>query len=317
LASPPVVRKTTEEDGKLSVSSDGNCSFLRFSKEEFPMTTQSERGDAFRALHEGPSAFVIPNPWDIGTARILAGLGFKALATTSAGFAYSIGQRDTAPGRERILQHAAELTSATSLPVSADLEDGFGSDPDTVSETIRLAAAAGLVGGSIEDSTRQGESPVYELSLAVERVRAAVEARASLPFTFTLTARAENHVVGRNDLKDTIRRLQAFQEAGADVLYAPGLITRDDIAAVVSAVDRPVNVLAGLPRMHLTCQELSDIGVRRISLGGGLTRVALDAMISAAREIIENGTFGFGARGISSREIVSIMERDHAQPPSK
>lgn len=273
------------------------------------MTTQSERGDVFRALHYGPSAFVIPNPWDIGTARILAGLGFKALATTSAGFAYSIGQRDTAPGRTCILEHASELVSSTHLPVSADLEDGFGSDPERVAETIQLAAAAGLVGGSIEDSTREGKSPVYELSLAVERVRAAVEARASLPFTFMLTARAENYIVGRCDLKDTIRRLQAFQEAGADVLYAPGLITRDDIAAVVSSVERPVNVLAGLPGMGLSRQELSEIGVRRISLGSGLTRVALDAVIRAAREITENGTFGFGESGVSTREIVTVMER--------
>jgi 2-methylisocitrate lyase-like PEP mutase family enzyme len=273
------------------------------------MSTQSERGDAFRDLHHGPSAFVIPNPWDIGTARILAGLGFKALATTSAGFAYSIGQRDNQPGRDQILRHVAELVGATDLPVSADLENGFGDNPQAVAETIRRGAAAGLVGGSIEDSTQKSESPVYDLSLAVERIRAAVEARASLPFTFTLTARAENHISGRPDLKDTIRRLQAFQEAGADVLYAPGLISREEISAVVSSVDRPVNVLAGLPGMKLSQQELSEIGVKRISLGSGLTRVALDAMIRAAREVAEKGTFSFGDTGISSRNIVSIMEQ--------
>jgi 2-methylisocitrate lyase-like PEP mutase family enzyme len=215
------------------------------------MRTQAEKGLVFSALHHGQSAFVIPNPWDIGTARVLAGLGFHALATTSAGFAYAIGQRDNAPGREAVMAHAAEICSATDLPVSADLENGFGDDPEAVAETIRLGASAGLVGGSIEDSTGRRENPVYELSHAVERVRAAAEARASLPFTFTVTARAENHIVGLPDLKDTIRRLQAFQEAGADVLYAPGLVTREEIAAVVSSLDRPVNVLAGFARASI------------------------------------------------------------------
>lgn len=273
------------------------------------MRTQAERGAAFRKLHEGDTAFVIPNPWDIGTARMLAGLGFQALATTSAGFAYSLGQRDNTVPRERVMAHVADIASATDLPVSADLEHGFADDPDSVAETIRLGAAAGLVGGSIEDSTGRRDEPVYALDLAVDRIRAAVEAARTLPFTFTLTARAENHIVGRPDLKDTIRRLQAYQEAGADVLYAPGLVTREDISAVVSSVDRPVNVLMGLPGFQLALSELSEIGVKRISLGSGLTRVAFDAVIRVAREIVEHGTFTYGNEGVSTREIASLFDK--------
>ena len=189
------------------------------------MTGQEEKARAFRALHERDGAFIIPNPWDAGTARLLARLGFEALATTSAGYAFSAGQRDNTIGRERMMQHVADIVAATDLPVSADLENGFGDDPATAAETIRLAAAAGLVGGSIEDSTGRAEEPIYERALAADRVRAAAEAARSLPFPFTLTGRAENFITGRPDLADTIGRLQAYQEAGADVLYAPGLTT--------------------------------------------------------------------------------------------
>jgi len=272
------------------------------------MRTQAEKGSVFRALHEQDRAFVIPNPWDIGTARILAGLGFEALATTSAGCAFSLGQRDQTVGRERMMEHVAEIVLATDLPVSADLENGFGDDPATVAETIRLAGSAGLVGASIEDSTRSRDERVYELEPAVERVRAAAEVARSLPFSFMLTARAENYIVGRPDLNDTIKRLQAYQEAGADVLYAPGLASKDEIAAVVSSLDRPVNVLVGFPGIELSHAELSSIGVRRISVGSALSRVAFDAFVGAAREIREHGTFTFGDNAISSRDIVAIME---------
>ena len=230
------------------------------------MLTQMEKGKAFRALHEREGAFIIPNPWDEGTARLLEHLGFEAVATTSAGYAFSVGQRDNTIGRHRMLAHVATIASATGLPVSADLENGFGDDPETVAETITLAAAAGAVGGSIEDATGRTGSPLYEQEHAVERVRAAAEAARSFPFPFTLAARAENYLVGRPDLSDTIKRLQAYQEAGADVLYAPGLTSEDDIASVVRSVDRPVNVLIGLQGMQLDLGDLSRIGVKRVSI---------------------------------------------------
>ncbi len=276
------------------------------------MQTQEERGAIFRALHKRDGAFIIPNPWDIGSARVLAGLGFEALATTSAGYAFSIGQRDNTVGREKMIAHVAEIVSATDLPVSADLENGFGDDPEAVSTTIALGAAAGLVGGSIEDSTGRRDDPVYEVEHAAERIRAAVEAKRSLSFAFTLTARAENHIVGRPYLADTIKRLQAYQEAGADVLYAPGLITRDEIAAVVSSVDRPVNVLMGLPGALLNRAELAELGVKRISTGSAIARASFDACVRAAREMSERGTFAFADEAISSRDIIVLFERGAA-----
>lgn len=271
------------------------------------MTTQAERGKSFRALHERNGAFIIPNPWDVGTARLLAGLGFEALATTSAGYAFSVGQRDNTIGRDRMMAHVAGIVAATDLPVSADLENGFGDDPETVAETLRLAAATGLVGGSIEDMSARPEAPIYELRRAAERVRAAAEVARSLPFPFTLTARAENFLVGRRDLKDTIERLQAYQEAGADVLYAPGLASRDDIAAVVRAVDRPVNVVMGLQGVELSLGELAAIGVRRVSVGSALSRAALGAFLRAAREMRQHGTFTFANDAVSYREISALF----------
>jgi 2-methylisocitrate lyase-like PEP mutase family enzyme len=270
------------------------------------MLTQAEKGRAFRALHERHDAFIIPNPWDAGTARLLAHLGFEALATTSAGYAFSAGQRDNTVGRQAMIAHVAAIASATDLPVSGDLENGFGDAPEIVAETIRLAAAAGLAGGSIEDSTARPGDPIYEKEHAVERVRAAVEAARALPFTFTLTARAENYLVGRSDLKDTIGRLQAYQEAGADVLYAPGLTAKDDIAAVVRSVDRPVNVIMGLQGVQLSHAELSSLGVKRISVGSALSRAALGAFLRAAKEMREHGTFTFAEDAVSYREI-SLM----------
>ena len=210
------------------------------------MSTQAEKGRTFRALHERDSAFIITNPWDVGTARLLAHLGFEALATTSMGYAFSAGQRDTTIERERMMEHVATIAAATDLPVSADLENGYGDAPDVVAQTIRLAAAAGVVGGSIEDATGRPDDPIYDRGFAAERIRAAAGAARALPFPFTLTGRAENYLHGRPDLRDTIARLQAYQDAGADVLYAPGLTSKDDIAAVVSSVNRPVNVVMGL-----------------------------------------------------------------------
>jgi 2-methylisocitrate lyase-like PEP mutase family enzyme len=271
------------------------------------MLTQAERGRAFRELHERDSAFAIPNPWDAGTARILAHLGFEALATTSAGFAFSAGRRDNTMERSEIVAGIAEIVAATDLPVSADLENGFGDSPETVAETIRLAAGAGAVGGSIEDMSREAGHPIYARELAVERIRAAAEAARALPFAFTLTARCENFLVGRPDLRDTIERLQAYQEAGADVLYAPGLTTKDEIAAVVSSVDRPVNVVMGLRGVRLSLSELSAMGVRRVSTGSSLARAALGEFLRAAREMRERGTFEFAEEAVGPGEINAMF----------
>ena len=268
--------------------------------------TQSERAAAFRLLHERPGAFVIPNPWDAGTARVLAGLGFEALATTSSGLAYTLGRRDAegAVTREEALRSAGSIVAATSLPVSADLENGFGDDPETVAETIRMAASTGLVGGSIEDATARSDDPIYPQSQAVERVAAAVEAARSLTFPFVLTARAENYLYGRRDLDDTVRRLRAYEAAGADVLFAPGLRTIEDVRAVCEALSRPVNVLAG---PNFTVEQLADAGVRRISLGGALSRAALSAFLRAAREVREKGSFHFLEDVVPFGDLAAFM----------
>lgn len=271
------------------------------------MLTQSEKGHAFRALHERDHAFLIPNPWDVGTARILTQMGFEALATTSMGLAFALGRLDNTVGRERVLEHIASLSAATDLPVSADLENGFGDAPERAAETIRLAAAAGAVGGSIEDATGNAEDPIYPRELATERVLAAVEAARTLPFPFTLTARAENYLHGRPDLKDTIARLQAYQEAGADVLYAPCLATKDDIAAVVRSVDRPVNVVMGLRGAQLSLAELSALGVKRVSVGSALARTALGGFLRAIREMQDLGTFGFAKDAATAAEVSSLL----------
>jgi 2-methylisocitrate lyase-like PEP mutase family enzyme len=286
------------------------------------MRMQAEKGAAFSALHARAGAFIIPNPWDIGTARLLAYLGFEALATTSAGYAFSAGRPDNAIGRDETMAHAAAIVSATDLPVSADLENGFGDGPESVAETIRLAAQAGLAGASIEDMPRHSQVPVYETAHAAERIRAAAEVVRGLPFRFTLTARAENYLVGRPDLKDTIARLQAYQAAGADVLYAPGLTSKEDIAAVVRSVDRPVNVIMGLAGAQFSLAILSEIGVKRISIGSALCRAALGAFLRAAKEMREKGTFEFAAQAVSFRDITAIFEsmtssRDAAEPPQR
>ena len=269
------------------------------------MPTQEELGRTFRVLHER-GTFIIPNPWDQGSARILASMGFPALATTSAGFAFSVGERDNTPGREDVLAHCRGLISAVDVPVSADLGDCFGDDPGTVAETMRLAAASGLCGASVEDM--KGDYSIYDHGLAAERVQAAAEVTQALPIPFTLTARAENFLVGHRDLDDTIKRLQMYQEAGADVLYAPGLTTREQISAVVRSVDRPVNVIMGIGGSSLTLADLQALDVRRVSVGSSLARAAITAFVRAAREILERGTFSFGDDLMSFRDINSLFD---------
>ncbi len=265
--------------------------------------TQSEKALAFRALHA--QTFVIPNPWDAGSARVLAALGFKALATTSAGHAYTLGRRDGAVSREETLANAKLIVDATDLPVSADLENGFGDRPKDAAKTIRAASAAGLAGGSIEDATGNSSKPIYDFTLAVERVAAAVEATRALPVPFVLTARAENFLHGIADLDDTIKRLQAFEKAGAEVLYAPALGNLENGRAVCGSVSRPVNVLAG--GADVSVQQLAEAGARRISLGSSLARIALGALMRAGEEIRDHGTFGFAKGGASYAEIDRLM----------
>ncbi|NWL78266.1 2-methylisocitrate lyase [Pseudomonas taiwanensis] len=257
------------------------------------MTTQAQRGEAFASLHRGPGVLVLPNPWDAGSAKMLAHLGFHALATTSAGLAFALGRRDAEGNvsRDEALANAREIVDATPLPVAADLENGYGDQPEDCAATIRAAAAVGLVGGSIEDASGRPDEPIYPLELAVERVRAAVAAARGLGFPFTLAARAENYLHGRPDLDDTLRRLVAYAEAGADVLYAPGLTTREQIHEVVHAVaPRPVNVLVGSASLKLGLDELAELGVRRVSVGSTLARVALGAFFQSA-EALRRGDF--------------------------
>lgn len=263
----------------------------------------------FRALHERDGVFVMPNPWSIGSAKLLESLGFEALATTSSGHAYSIGRADgvRAVDRDEALQHAAELCAATSLPINGDLERGYGDDPTAVAETIRLAGEAGLAGASIEDATGDSNDPIYELELATARIAAAAEAARALPADFVLTARAENYLHGRPDIDDTIRRLQAFQEAGADVLYAPGITKIDTMRHLVSALDKPVNALA---RHHWSVAELQAVGVKRISIGGALAVAAFGALLRGAREILDTGTFTY------SRDVPPELDLDDLFGPA-
>ncbi|MBW8804132.1 MAG: isocitrate lyase/phosphoenolpyruvate mutase family protein [Catenulisporales bacterium] len=256
---------------------------------------QYRRAEAFAELHAGPDVFVIANAWDAGTAKIFTALGFRALATTSAGIAHSLGLGDGAISRDASLANARALAAATHLPVAGDLESGFAADGDGIAGTIRLAADNGLVGGSIEDAV---DGAVIPLGEALEHLAAAIEAARALPFPFTLTARAENFLYGHDDLKDTIARLQAYEAAGADVLFAPGLTTEEQIRAVTSEVGKPVNVLAGGARLNATVEQLGEWGVRRISLGSNLSRAAVSAAIAGAREIAERGTFEFGRSGV-------------------
>jgi 2-methylisocitrate lyase-like PEP mutase family enzyme len=279
--------------------------------------SQAEKAERFRALHARPGAFVIPNPWDAGSARILAGLGFEALTTTSAGLAFTLGRRDGAGevSREEALANARAMVEATDLPVAADLENGYGHAPEAAAETIRLAGeAAGLVGGSIEDATGDPERPIYDFQHALERVAAAVEAARALPFPFVLVGRAENFLHGRPDLDDTIRRLQAFEKAGADALFAPGLTRAEDIRSVCAAVGKPVNVVMGLKSAPFSVAELAALGVRRISVGSALTRAALGAFVRAAREIQERGTFTFAEEALPYAEVNALLTGPPREP---
>jgi 2-methylisocitrate lyase-like PEP mutase family enzyme len=270
---------------------------------------QESKYRTFRELHERQGIFLIPNPWDAGTARILTALGFEALATTSAGLAFSVGRRDSAASltREEVLANARAIVEATHLPVSADLEDGFGAGPEACSETIRLAAGVGLVGGSIEDATGNPEDPIHAFEHAVERVAAAAEEAHRHPFV--LTARAEGFLYGRSDLDEIIRRLQAFEAAGADVLYAPGLPSLDAIRTVCAAVSRPVNVVMGLSGETFTVEELAEAGVKRVSVGGSFARAALGALVRAAREVKDEGTFTYAADAIPDAQASAYMTR--------
>lgn len=274
-------------------------------------SVQLARTTAFKELHQRSGIFVIPNPWDAGSAKLLAQLGFEALATTSAGLAFSLGKPDgeRCITRKETLENVRVIVDATNLPVAADLENGFGDDPATCAETILLGANAGLAGGSIEDATGKPDDPIYPFELSVERVLAAAKAVKTLPFPFMLTARAENLIYGRIDLNDTIRRLQAYAAAGADVLFAPGLKTRAEIETVVKAVaPHPLSVLMGLSNADFTLNELEDLGVKRVSVGSSLARAAYGSFLKAAQEIRQQGSFGF-AQGIVSYADLNALFR--------
>lgn len=268
---------------------------------------ESEKAVRFRALHDGPGAFIIPNPWDVASARILAGLGFPALATSSAASASALGRKDHELTRDESLSHARLIVDATDLPVSADLGKGFGDAPELVAETIRLAAEAGLVGCTIEDATGQPEKPLYDTSLAVDRIAAAVEAARALPIQFMVTARAHNLLFANPRLDDTINRLQAFERAGADVLFAPGLPDLSAVRMVCAAVTRPVNFMAGIKGKSFSVGELAACGVRRISLATSLYRAAMTGFLEAAREVKVTGQFGFLDHCVTTPELNNLM----------
>ena len=268
---------------------------------------QSEKAIRFRALHDGPGIFVIPNPWDVPSARLLAGLGFQALATSSAAAAAGFGRRDGGLSRDEALSHARSIVDATDLPVSGDLENGFGEAPEIVAETVRRAASAGLVGCTIEDSTGNPEQPLYDYSLAVERIAAAAEAAHALPFPFVLTARAHSFLHPAPNPEDTIRRLQAFERVGADVLFAPGLPDVQMVRAVCSALSKPFNFMVGIKGKSFSVSELAAAGVRRISLATSLYRAAMTGLLDAAHEIADTGEFRFLDRSLTTPELNKLM----------
>lgn len=272
------------------------------------MAQSAEKALQLKKLHDGKSAFIIPNPYDEGTARLLAGMGFEALATTGAGYAFVRGRPNASLTRDDMLGYVARIVEATDLPVSADLESGFGETVDKVAETYRLAIDVGLAGGSIEDTVYGNTNRLYDVAEAAARVEAAVDSVRASGVAFQLVARAENYLVGRPDIADVITRLQAYQEAGADVLYAPGLSTRNEIETLVRSVDRPVNVVMGLKGVQLSLAELDDIGVRRVSVGSALSRAALGAFMRAGREMRETGTFTFAQEAVSMGDISALMD---------
>jgi 2-methylisocitrate lyase-like PEP mutase family enzyme len=274
------------------------------------MRTQAERAGAFRALHERPGIFVMPNPWDAGTAKLFASLGFEALATTSFGLANALGRVDgtLAVSREELIDNCREIASATELPVNADLENGYADDPGEAAKIIRLAADAGIVGGSIEDASADPARPIYDFNLAVERVAAAAEVAHSLPFPFTFTARAENFLHGRRDIDDTVRRLQAFAAAGADVLYAPGLRDLATIRQVVAAVSKPLNIVMSAADPDITTLQLADAGVKRISVGGTLSRLAFAALRDAAVAMRDKGSYHWVRDAMPSKDLKALFD---------
>jgi len=268
--------------------------------------TQNDKAARFRALHDAPGCFLIPNPWDAGSARLLAGMGFRAVATSSAAAACAIGQRDGGITRDQALAHARLIVEATDLPVSADLENGFGDSPETVAQTIRLAAEAGLAGCTIEDSTRNPEHPLYDFDLAVERIAAAVEAVRWLRFPFVLTARAHNLLYG-GTLDETLRRLEAYQRVGADVLFAPGLPDLDAVRTTCAAVSKPVNFMVGIPGKSFPLADLEAAGVKRVSVATSLYRAAMTGLLDAIREMQGPGTFGFVDRVVGTGDLYRVM----------
>ena len=270
--------------------------------------SHTEKAVRFRALHDNPGAFVLPNPWDVGSSRILAGLGFQALATSSAASACAVGRRDGGLTREQALEHARIIVDATDLPVSADLERGFGDAPEVVAETIRLAAEVGLVGCTIEDSTGNPQNPLYDEHLAVERIAAAAEAARALPFPFMLTARAHNFLYAAPSLDATIRRLHAFENAGADVLFAPGLPDLAAVRTVCRAVSKPFNFMVGIKGKSFSVSELAGAGVKRISLATSLYRAAMTGLLNAAREVQDPGRFDFLDRSLATAELNELMQ---------
>ena len=272
------------------------------------MKTQKQKSEEFVDLHRNAGGFVIPNPWDAGSARLLQHAGFRALATSGAGFAFSQGKVDLSINPREMLPHLTQLCMASQLPISADLQNGFGDSPEDVATTITEAAKTGIVGGSIEDASDDARYPIYDIGLARERIQQAAHAAKALDFKFMLTARAENYLYGKADLGNTILRLQAYQDAGADVLFAPGVRTKMDIRSVLDSIDRPLNVLVGLQGFQITVQELRDLGVARISLGGSLARAAYGTLVRACQEIVTSGTFGFVDSAISGNEINAIFE---------
>lgn len=274
--------------------------------------TQNAKYELFKALHQRPGAFVIPNPWDIGSARLLASLGFEALATTSAGYGFAVGKGSSTNdfSREEILENARQIVEATALPVSADLEGGFGDDPEACAKTIKMAIDIGLVGGSIEDATGNSDAPIYDFDIAVARVAAACAVSAGRPLM--MTARAENYLHGRRDLDDTIKRLQAFSAAGADVLYAPGLPDLDAIKTVCEAVDKPVNVVMGLAGPTWSVEQLAAVGVKRISVGGSFARAALAGFVNAATEVKDKGTFTYARNALPHAQISRLIGKSDA-----
>jgi 2-methylisocitrate lyase-like PEP mutase family enzyme len=269
--------------------------------------SQNEKAARFRTLHDGPGVFVIPNPWDVGSARILAGLGFQALATSSGAAATAFGRRDRELTRDEALAHSRLIVEATDLPVSADLENGFGDAPEIVAETIRLAARVGLVGCTIEDSTGNQDTPLYDDRLAIERIAAAAEAARALPFPFMLTGRAHNLLYAAPSLDDTIRRLQAFEKAGADILFAPGLPDLTAVRAVCAAISKPVNFMVGIKGKSFSVPELAAAGVRRISLATSLYRAAMTGLLDAASAVKDRGEFGFLDRSVTTPELYKLM----------